>query len=118
MGKKVWPTGISPVKRHIAHLFTTNYATSKRSYITVMIDECFRPRSCNSVGGGGGEGRLFGARCTSYDRFIDNYCDELEEDRLFCVNRAVMENERTERKRETTKEKKKTKRETFFSDTH
>lgn len=36
----------------IAHLFPTNYATSKHSYITVMIDECFRPRSCNSAGGG------------------------------------------------------------------
>lgn len=36
----------------ITHLFPTNYATSKHSYITVMIDECFRPRSCNSAGGG------------------------------------------------------------------
>lgn len=36
----------------ITHLFPTNYATSKHSYITMMIDECFRPRSCNSAGGG------------------------------------------------------------------
>lgn len=32
----------------IAHLFPANCATSKCSYITVMIDERFRPRSRNS----------------------------------------------------------------------